>query len=163
MPSSDRLSGIGLVALGALTFWGGHGLPPVPGQVIGPDVFPMVIGAGLVLCGGLIAVGVGSSFEEEVKLVEGTAEAPMSLPDPPWLRAAKTAVPPAMLLFYAFAVDRLGFVPTGAIMVLFTALAMRCRPRNAVLVALVGPVLIHLVFLKLLRVPLPAGLLPMPW
>lgn len=163
MHLSDRLSGVGLVALGALTYWGGYGLPPVPGQVIGPAVFPMVVGAGLILCGALIAFGIGASFEEEVKLVEGTQEVPERLPDATWLLAAKTAVPPVMLLFYAFAVDRLGFVPTGAIMVLATALAMRCRPRNAVVVALVAPVLIHLVFVKLLRVPLPAGLLPMPW
>jgi putative tricarboxylic transport membrane protein len=30
-------------------------------------------------------------------------------------------------------------------------------------IAAIAPVLVHLAFYKLLRVPLPAGLLPMPW
>jgi putative tricarboxylic transport membrane protein len=163
MLSSDRLSGVGLVVLGALAYWGGHGLPPVPGQMIGPAVFPMVVGVGLVLCGSMIALGIGSSFEEEVKLDEAPEGAPPPLPDSKLKLALKTAVPPIMLMFYAAVVDRLGFVPTGMIMVFTTALALRSSLRNAVLVALFAPPVVHLVFLKLLRVPLPDGILPMPW
>jgi putative tricarboxylic transport membrane protein len=37
------------------------------------------------------------------------------------------------------------------------------RLKLAVPVALLAPVGVHLVFYKLLRVPLPDGLLPMPW
>jgi putative tricarboxylic transport membrane protein len=33
----------------------------------------------------------------------------------------------------------------------------------AVPLAIAAPLLVHLVFYKLLRVPLPAGLLPAPW
>lgn len=163
MPLSDRLTGIGLILLGALAYWGGQGLPPVPGQVIGPAVFPMVVGAGLFLCGAMIALGIGSSFEEEVKWVEATDDAPAALPDGRLKLVLKIAVPPVMLMFYAFAVDRIGFVPTGMVMVFTTALALRSRLRNAILVALVAPPAIHLLFVKLLRVPLPDGFLPMPW
>ena len=35
--------------------------------------------------------------------------------------------------------------------------------RLALAMAIAAPLLINLVFLKLLRVPLPSGLLPMPW
>ena len=35
--------------------------------------------------------------------------------------------------------------------------------RLALALGAIAPVLIHLVFYKLLRVPLPDGLLPMPW
>jgi putative tricarboxylic transport membrane protein len=42
-------------------------------------------------------------------------------------------------------------------------LTFGARPRLAVPVALLAPVVVHLVFYKLLRVPLPAGLIPMPW
>ena len=163
MPLSDRLTGIGLVVLGALTYIGGQGLPPVHGQVIGPAVFPMVVGAGLVICGALIALGIGSSFEEEVKLVEGPEGAPPALPDGPLKLVFKTAVPPVMLMFYAFSVDYLGFVLTAMVMVFVTALALRSNLRNAVLVAVLAPPVVHLLFLRLLRVPLPDGLLPMPW
>ena len=36
-----------LVGLGAAAAYGGSLLPPVPGQQVGPNVFPMVVGAGL--------------------------------------------------------------------------------------------------------------------
>ena len=49
MQLSDRISGAFLVALGALAAYGGSRLPPVPGQQIGPNVFPMVVGIGLAI------------------------------------------------------------------------------------------------------------------
>jgi putative tricarboxylic transport membrane protein len=36
----DRFTGSFLVALGALAAYGGSRLPPVPGQQVGPSVFP---------------------------------------------------------------------------------------------------------------------------
>ena len=69
MKVSDRVTGAMLVALGAASFWGGSLLPPVPGQQVGPNVFPMVIGAALVACGVLIIMGVGRTFEEDEKIV----------------------------------------------------------------------------------------------
>ncbi len=41
MHLSDRITGGVLVLLGALAFWNGSRLPAVPGQEIGPAVFPM--------------------------------------------------------------------------------------------------------------------------
>ena len=46
-----------MIALGGVAAYGGSRLPPVPGQQVGPNVFPIVIGAGLILCGALIALG----------------------------------------------------------------------------------------------------------
>ena len=40
MQLSDRVTGLFLVALGGLAAYGGSRLPPVPGQQIGPNVFP---------------------------------------------------------------------------------------------------------------------------
>ena len=72
-------------------------------------------------------------------------------------------VPPALLVFYVFAVDRLGFLPTAAAIVLTASLALGARLRLAVPLAIGAPLFVHLVFAKLLRVPLPSGLLPAPW
>ncbi len=44
----DKVSGVVLAGLGAAAAYGGSLLPPVPGQQVGPNVFPMVVGAGLV-------------------------------------------------------------------------------------------------------------------
>ena len=43
----DRVTGLFLVGLGAAAAYGGWQLPPVPGQPVGPNVFPLVIGSGL--------------------------------------------------------------------------------------------------------------------
>ena len=67
MKVSDRVTGAMLVALGVAAYWGGSLLPPVPGQQVGPNVFPMVVGIGLALCGALIAFGVGSVLEQEAE------------------------------------------------------------------------------------------------
>ncbi|MCJ9705034.1 tripartite tricarboxylate transporter TctB family protein, partial [Bradyrhizobium sp. SHOUNA76] len=65
----DSVTGSFLVALGAAAAYGGWILPPVPGQPVGPNVFPLVIGTGLALCGLAIVFGVGHSFEEEEELI----------------------------------------------------------------------------------------------
>jgi putative tricarboxylic transport membrane protein len=165
MQLSDRVTGLFLIALGGVAAYGGSRLPPVPGQQIGPNVFPIVVGAGLVLCGALIALGVGHRFEEEAQadLVAHSDQAA----EPPrahgWLRGLMALVPPGLLLFYVFSVDRLGFLLTAAVVVVAAALALGARLRLAVPLAIGAPLAVHLVFSKLLRVPLPSGLVPAPW
>ena len=156
MQVTDRLTGGVLVALGAAAAWFGSLLPAVPGQDVGPAAFPMVIGFGLIGCGALISLGIGQSFEapEEPE--------PSSAPKPP-LGSLGVLVPPALLLFYMLASEPLGFLLTAAIMVLLAGLALGARLTIAVPVALVAPLLVHLAFYKLLRVPLPEGLIPAPW
>lgn len=148
MRLSNRISGGVLVALGAAAAWGGSRLPPVPGQDVGPAAFPMLIGFGLVGCGVLIALGIGHSFEVD------EAPEPLNL---------RILVPPGLLLFYVLAADTLGFLLTAAVIVLVAAFALGARPRLALTMAVVAPPLVHLAFYKLLRVPLPAGVLPAPW
>lgn len=164
MQLSDRVTGAFLVALGGAAAYGGSLLPPVPGQQVGPNVFPMVIGFGLMLCGVLIALGVGHRFEEEAEADPATpAAAPEDARIMGWGRSLLALLPPGLLFFYVLAVDRLGFALTAATMVLATALALGARLRLAIPLAILAPILVHLVFYKLLRVPLPPGLLAMPW
>jgi putative tricarboxylic transport membrane protein len=164
MRLSDRITGSFIATLGALATYGGSRLPPVPGQDVGPSVFPMVIGAGLILCGVMIALGIGHSFEEEPEVEAAAAGPPQQArPEGSLAYRLRALLPPGLLLFYVYAADRLGFVPTAAIMILAAALAFRARLRLALPLALLAPVAIHLIFYKLLRVPLPPGLLPMPW
>jgi putative tricarboxylic transport membrane protein len=158
MHLSDRVTGLFLAVLGALAFWGGSRLPAVPGQDVGPAAFPMVIGTGLVLCGLLIAAGIGRSFEAQ--------EAPEQAPSrglAKRLGPGAAILPPVLLIFYVLVAERLGFLPTAAIMLAVSALALGASWRLAIGVALIGPPAVHLVFYKLLRVPLPDGVLPAPW
>lgn len=155
MHLSDRVTGAVLVALGGAAALAGSRLPAVPGQEVGPAAFPLLIGSGLVICGGLIAFGVGHSFEVPEEEEAGPG---------PWrLGGLRALIPPALLLFYVLASEPLGFLPTAAIVVFLGALALGARPILSVPLALIAPVLVHLAFYKLLRVPLPAGVLPAPW
>lgn len=157
----DRVTGLFLVGLGAAAAYGGWKLPPVPGQPVGPNVFPLVIGVGLALCGLAIAFEIGHSFEEEEEIVPfegGAAPAPRGK-----LYGLRALLPPALLLFYVLAADRLGFIVTAALIVLATSTALGARWKLSLPLTVLAPIAIHLIFSKLLRVPLPIGLLPMPW
>lgn len=165
MQLSDRITGLFLIALGGVAAYGGSRLPPVPGQQIGPNVFPMVVGVGLCLCGALIALGVGRHFEDEAEadLAAHSDQGAEPQRAGGWWRGLMALVPPALLLFYVLAVDRLGFLVTAAVIVLSAAVALGARLRLAIPLAIGAPLAVHLVFSKLLRVPLPPGLVPAPW
>lgn len=161
MHLSDRVTGLFLAIPGSLAFWGGSLLPAVPGQDVGPAAFPMTIGAGLVLCGVMIAAGIGQSFEaaeaEEDDQAPGLAQL---LGRMGWLAAF---LPPVLLIFYVLAAETLGFLLTAAVILLISARALGATWPMTVGTVLLAPPFVHLIFFKLLRVPLPDGLLTMPW
>lgn len=157
----DSVTGLFLVGLGAAAAYGGWQLPPVPGQPVGPNVFPLVIGSGLALCGLAITFGVGRTFEEEEEIIP--LEAGQARPPEGKLYGLRALLPPALLLFYVAVAERVGFILTAAIIVFVTATALGARWKVAMPLAVLAPIGIHLIFSKLLRVPLPIGLLPMPW
>ncbi len=164
MKLSDRFTGLFLILLGLAAAWGGSRLPPVPGQQVGPSVFPMVVGAGLILVGALIALHIGRSFEE----IAAAEVAAHSEPDSEAERYAASRrwvawLPPVLLVFYYLVSERLGFVPTAFLMIAVLAYAFNANRKLILPVSLLGAIGIQIVFVKLLRVPLPPGLLPMPW
>jgi len=167
----DQVTGLFLVGLGSAAAYGGWLLPPVPGQPVGPNVFPLVIGIGLALCGLAITLGIGHSFEKEEELIpveqgqarEGQANTGQAAPPAGSLHGPRALLPPAFLMFYVIAADWLGFFITAALITLATSTALGAKWKLALPLAVLAPVGIHLIFGKLLRVPLPPGLLPMPW
>ena len=114
------------------------------------------------LCGLAIAFGIGHSFEEEEELIPVEGEQAKK-PPPGKLYGLRALLPPALLLFYVAVAERLGFIITAALIVFVTSTALGARPKLSLPLAVLAPIGIHLIFSKLLRVPLPAGLLPMPW
>lgn len=133
------------VVLEALTF------PGMPGQPIGPSMFPIVIGLGLIAAGaGLIVGRVRAPGLPSVEL-EDWARRPRAV--------ASFALVVAALLFYAVAVNTLGFffTATAFLSVLFLGFGV---PRGRILpLALAVTLAVHYVFYTLLRVPLPWGVL----
>jgi putative tricarboxylic transport membrane protein len=123
-----------------------------------------------VLCGLLIMLGIGRTFEENEKLVASTSGDVVEVSETTQSRLQnflsggwKVLVPPAALFFYYFASERLGFWITATLMILVLAKSQGAKWRGTILLALIAPVLVHLIFYKLLRVPLPFGILKFPW
>jgi len=64
-----------------------------------------------------------------------------------------------VLVFYIFAADTLGFLIAGSLLLLVLFVKLGVPRLTAVVVAIAATAGIHLLFYKLLRVPLPWGLL----
>ncbi|MBM3384916.1 MAG: tripartite tricarboxylate transporter TctB family protein [Betaproteobacteria bacterium] len=152
MKINDALSGAALVALGAAVLWHIQGFPPMPGQKFGPAWFPGLIAAGLIACGALLAA---------TRLRAATRDPLLALPA--WARRARPLASLAAvvvgLVVYVLAVDTLGFHITAVALLIVWSRLLGAAWRFALPVAGAATGIIHLAFYKLLKVPLPWGLL----
>jgi putative tricarboxylic transport membrane protein len=154
---NDAIFGLALLALGLGVLFGVQGYPKIPGQPVGPALFPGLIAAGLCIAGVLLVV----------RGLRRQAGQPWLAWDD-WVRSprhiAALAVLLGSVLFYIAAADALGFLPTAALILLLLFVVLRVPVPRAVLLAVVAALAIHFVFYKLLRVPLPWGVLtPYAW
>ena len=156
MKLDDAVWGVLLAGLGGALLVHVQGFPTIPGQHVGAGLFPGLVGAGLTGCG-LILLARALAARARLASRGGW----IRLPD--WTGSARhTAgfgVVIGVNLLYLLAVDRLGFVLTGIVYLAALMLVLRVRPLRAVVLAVVLTLAIHFCFYKLLRVPLPWGLL----
>ena len=150
MKISDSVIGVFLVALAIAILIHIQSYPLIPGQNYGPALFPGVIAVGLLGCGVLLFI---RGLRARLPLVELSA----------WIRNPVTLTNflavCAVLVFYAIAADPLGFLPTAALCLLGLFLKLKVRVMPAIVVAVSSALVIHFLFYKLLRVPLPWGVL----
>ena len=146
MKRVDRGVGLALALLAAAVLWSARSFPSVPGQKVGAGFLPMLVGAGLLLCA-LVLV-----FRS---LAGRSDEAP---PRETELYASALVIV-VVIALYVLLADRLGFllVAPVALLVMFRAFHVGWVPTFAW--ALGGTLVVHVAFYKLLRVPLPWGLL----
>ena len=122
----------------------------MPGQKFGPAWFPGLIAVGLAICGALL-------------IVEGARERSPWLAAPAWVRSPRARAGIAALLgglaFYVLAADALGFHIVGVVLLTLWMRLLGASWRVTLPVAILVTLAIHLSFYKLLRVPLPWGVL----
>ena len=58
MRINDAVFGVVLLALGVAVFWHVQSFPKIPGQNVGPALFPGIVAVGLIACGLLGSSGV---------------------------------------------------------------------------------------------------------
>ncbi len=122
----------------------------MPGQKFGPAWFPGLIAIGLALCGALL---VFSRMRERAAWLAA----------PEWIHRprARTGVAALLggLVVYVLVVDTLGFHITGLVLLTPWIRVLGASWRVTLPVALIATLVIHFSFYKLLKVPLPWGVL----
>lgn len=157
MKLNDFLVGALLMALALGILFHIRGFPNIPGQNIGPAAFPRLLALLLALCSAILMVR-GWRARREIPWITILA----------WTRSPRHVLNFALavfgLAFFVWASERLGFIPSGMLLLAPLFLALRVRPWAALTIALVVTLVIHTLFYKLLRVPLPWGVLePFAW
>ncbi len=148
----DALSGCLLAILAIAVLIAISGYPSIPGQNVGPAAFPGTIAVLLLGCSGLL-IWRG--------LRDGRGEGLVRFG--PWIASPRHALNVLLvlgsLLFYILAADFIGFIPIGVIILSAMFFGFGVRPALILPVAILSTLIIHTIFYKLLRVPLPWGLM----
>ena len=158
MRFNDAISGVALLLLSGWIFLEIRSFPNIPGQNIGPGAFPGLLAALLAGCAvPLVVRGLKARAAGQPWFVPGAW-----LGSPAHLRAFLVGI--SCLLFYILLSERLGFILCGIAVLSAMFATLRVR-RGLILPIAIGVTLvIHTIFYKGLRVPLPWGvLLPVAW
>lgn len=152
MKLNDAIFGLLLMALGITVLAVVQGFPKMPGQPVGPALFPGLIAVGLCV-GGLILLVRGWGQRRSVPW--------LVVAD--WVRSPRHllgfAVLVASVVFYMLVSTPLGFLPTSVVILTVLFYVLKVPLGRSVLTAVIVSLLIHFAFYKLLRVPLPWGVL----
>lgn len=150
MKAVDLRVGIALAMLAAAVLWSAQAFPVVPGQQLGSGFLPKLVGTGLLLCGlGLVVRSVrGQTYDDLV-----------AAPSASWRDIASALLILATIAAYIGLADKLGFLLVAPLCLLAVFRVLQVGWGPAIGFALGGTLLVHLAFYKLLRVPLPWGIL----
>ena len=156
MKLNDAVWGALVVLLGIAILVAIRNFPTIPGQQYGPALFPGVIAVALLVCGAALGY---KGFRQ--RSPQHARKRWVAWDD--WVRSPSHVVAFAVIIgvnvLYIALVDWLGFVIASVLYLGASFTVFRVRPRWVVPLAIVVTLIIHYVFYKLLRVPLPWGLL----
>ena len=147
----DRVAGLLVAALGTAVALYARTFPPMPGQRIGPALFPTIVGLLLVVLGIVLAVARAGS-DRGMDRARETRSARREM-------QGRFAAVVGVLVLYVAGVDWLGFILTGICFLSALMLVFGVRRSWILPMAAAVTLAIHYSFYTVLRVPLPWGLL----
>ncbi|KZE33654.1 tripartite tricarboxylate transporter TctB family protein [Chelatococcus daeguensis] len=154
MVKSDIIIGFILTMLGVAVILHAQSFPAIPGQEYGAAVFPVLIAGALAICGILLAFG---AWRRRASLAAVGLEHSMAgITSAGWTKGLATI---ALVVGYCLFADRIGFIPAMAIVLMVGMLMLGVRWWVALLVSAATILVIYQLFVVLMRVPLPRGLL----
>ena len=151
MKINDTIVGAGFVVAGALIIVGTLNYPSLDAGHPGPSLFPRLLGGLMAVFGGLVGVG-------GLRARDATEEVA-------WLRLYRNSAfinavfVLGAVVTYIVMVGRIGFLLMGTLILSVLMWRLRVRPLTALVVAIVFTNFVYLLFAKILRVPLPGGIL----
>lgn len=140
---------IGLLAVlgGIAVYVGTLGFREIPGQIFGSAFFPRILAGALILCGGALAA----------RATPGDA-----ISVGPMLRGwsgIKVVVVLASIIIWTSVAPALGFIPTTALLIAGLALLAGGSAVPSLATGSAVSIILYLIFGKMLRVPLPRGVI----
>lgn len=157
MRFNDSVFGLILIAFAIAEISYARTFPSLHGQDYGPDLFPTIIGAGLMLFGGILVARGWARRATDPMVVVGD-----------WAQDRDNVVNVVILIgsivFYIVFSTWLGFIPSALLIQSVLLVRLGSSLLTSVIIATISTMLIHTLFAKLLLVPLPWGLLlPVAW
>jgi putative tricarboxylic transport membrane protein len=154
MKLNDAVWGALLLLFSATLLVHIQAFPRMPGQPVGPALFPGIIAVGFAICGALLVIkglGAPAAGDERASWLEFE----------PWTRSRRHVLAFALVVgvnvFYILFVDRIGFIVVGVVYLALLFGVFRVSIRWILPIALLVTLGIHYAFYKLLKVPLPWG------
>jgi putative tricarboxylic transport membrane protein len=152
MKFNDAVFGAVLLVLGIAVLVHVPAFPPIPGQKYGPAIFPGLVAAGLVACAVLLIIGGLRHRATEPWFATG-----------PWTGSRRHILAFVVTIVgtaaYVLLADRIGFLIVAPILLFVLFICYGVRRNVAIGTAIVATLVIHFAFYKLLRVPLPWGVI----
>jgi putative tricarboxylic transport membrane protein len=130
--------------------------PTIPGQKVGPALFPGVLAVALAVCAVILVVkGLAARRHGHERARWAELDG--------WTKSRRHVIAFVAVIgvnvLYILLVDRIGFIVTGVAYLATLFIVFGVRLRAVLPLALVVTLVIHYAFYKLLKVPLPWGLL----
>ena len=152
MKINDAVFGAVFLLLGVVVLVHVQAFPKIPGQPVGPALFPGLLSALLAVCGALLIVS-GVRNRAEQPWYE-TAE---------WMRSGRHFIAFAAIVggvaAYALLANPVGFLIVAPVLLFVWMSVLGVRPLPALAFSVLATLVIWYAFYKLLRVPLPWGIL----
>lgn len=150
MKVNDAIFGAIFLLFGVVVFVHVQAFPRIPGQQVGPALFPGLIATGLAVCGVLLIIS-GIRRRATQPWTETAA----------WMGSRRHVAAFSIIVLgvaaYVMLADVVGFLIVAPVLMWIWLTVLGVPQRQSVVVAIVATLLIWYAFYKLLRVPLPWG------
>lgn len=165
MKLHDSVLGALLLAVATFALWQVRSFPPVPGQPYGAALFPGLAAGALAVCAlALIARGLMARRSRLNAVSDATDASASTSAETAGIGGLPLLLTVGAIVFYIVLADRLGFIITGAVILTVLMAAYGVALRWILPISIIATLVIHTAFYKLLKVPLPWGLLqPLAW